>query len=155
MTEAEIKQRNDINKKNVEIKQKDKALERKEAELQQLKLKCQQKDKEIERLNNLLLNFLPDAHMCKVDFPNPVFTNKEAVMIVTLKNSNGNFVSSVGYCLSIFVKNQNGVQEKKIPSSNITEIQGHYNVSFILERTGHYSFSVRVHNEDIRGSPYE
>ena len=157
MEELKVKEEQwnkDVARKNIEIRQRDKALEQKEIELQKIKLESQQKDKEIEELTNLLLHFLPDARMCKVeDFPNQMFTNKEAVMTVTLKNSKGKPISNNRDSLSIIVKNQIGALEKTF-LFNVTELQnGCYNVCFIIKRAGYYSFSVRVRNEDIHGFP--
>ena len=146
--DEEIKQRNkDLAKSNMELRRKDKVIHEKDIALKQ-------KDKEIEELTRKLLSFFPVAHMCTVEnFPSQVYVNIEASMVVTLKNSNEEYISTNKDSLSITVRSQNVLQEK-IFSFNISELQkGRYNVSFIIKRSGCYSFSVLVGGKDIREFP--
>ena len=92
--------------------------------------------------------------MCTVkEFPDQVFMNKEASMIVTLKNNSEKLVGNNEDSLSIVIRNQNALQEKKF-SYNIREIQkGYYSVSFTIKKVGTYSFSVLVHGTEIHDFP--
>ena len=136
-----------IANKNKELAEKDRLLKQKDIELKE-------KEMEIEKLTKHLLSFLPDAHMCTVkEFPNQVFVNKEAFMIVTLKNNHGKLIGNTDNSLNIVIRNQNALQEK-IFSCDIREIQnGFYSVSFIIKRMGSYSCSVLVRGTNIHDFP--
>lgn len=140
--------------KNMEITGKDRLLQQKEIELQQKKFELMEKDKIIEELTNRLSSFSPDARMCTVkEFPDQVFVNREASMIVILKNSYGKLIGNNEDSLNIVIRNQHSLQEK-IFSYNIKEIQnGCYHVSFTIKKKGSYSFTVLVHDINIHDFP--
>ena len=135
-----------MNEKDEEIKKKNEIIGSKNMQLEQ-------KDKKIEELTKQLLSFLPDPHMCTVkEFPDRVFVNKEASMIVTLKNNYGKLIGINEDSLNIVIRNQNTLQEKKI-SYNIRETQKGCYVSFTIKKMGNYSFSVLVRGTDIHDFP--
>ena len=153
--DKEIRLRNkDLAERNMELRQKDQVIHEKDTALLQKDLELKQKDKKIEELARQLLSFLPVAHMCTVEnFPSQVYVNEEASMVVTLKNSNEEYISTNKDSLSITVRSQNVLQEK-IFSFNISKLQkGRYNVSFIIKRSGCYSFSVLIGGKDIHEFP--
>lgn len=74
--------------------------------------------------------------------------NKENIIIITLKNAEGDLVSCINETLKVSVKNKRllvAVKEVAI---------GKYEASFTPNRCGEYIISIQIDGNDISGSPY-
>ena len=96
---------------------------------------------------------MPDSSNCEVIIP-VVTVNKEATLIITLRDSYNDFLIDESEKLTVtalFNKTMEHVSVKPIKEVG----GGRYEASFTVGRCGHYTISIIVDGHHISGSPYE
>ena len=92
----------------------------------------------------------PDFSNCEVIIPT-VIVNKEATLMITLKDRYNDFVIDQKELLTVIV-----LLDKFIEDVFISEVGGgRYKASFTASRCGYYTISIIVDGHHIPGSPYK
>ena len=90
--------------------------------------------------------------MCEVTIPT-VTVNKEATLVITLKNKHSDLVINESEKIMVTV-----IFDKTVESLFVKQIKevgdGRYEASFIASRCGYYKISIIVDGHHIPGSPY-
>jgi len=94
----------------------------------------------------------PNPSKCEVIIPNAI-VNKEASLVVTLKNSECSPVLNSAKALSVSVRAKHN---SEVATKAIEELDnGIYTVGFIPTIHGNHTIFVQVNGEHIPGSPYK
>jgi len=107
-------------------------------------------EKELSKFGGL---FSLDINCCKVSFPGVVILNKENLLVVTLKDVNGDNVAGRSRAIQVLVMNKNFETLSVEPVLDIGD--GNYTVSFTLTTPGDQIISVTVNGQHIPGSPHK
>ncbi|XP_065910235.1 uncharacterized protein [Dysidea avara] len=95
---------------------------------------------------------LPDPSKCEAIIPNAV-ANKEASLVVTLKNSDCRPILNGAEVVSVSVKTK---YNSEVATKAINELDnGIYSVGFIPTVYGDHTIYIQVNGEHIPGSPYK
>ena len=80
-----------------------------------------------------------------------VTVNKEATLMIILRNSNGDFATGKSEKVTV-----TALFDKIMESAQLKEVgSGRYEASFTASRCGYYMISIIVDGQHIPGSPYK
>jgi len=98
--------------------------------------------------------FSMDPSKCEVTFPTAMMViNKEASLMITLKDVNGDIVDASGSEVEVSVTTEIGESIVVGPVKDASG--GTYTVSFIPRMLGNHVISVIVNGQHIQGSPHK